>query len=137
MLRVKAVPAFLNKSCTDGVEAALLMTTSGALLGMGGSSDGAGGVGAITENVQAAITANVWDSFSSMPTNYESGKSNKAGQPGLGCLILELDEATIAIQGFGDQYVACLSGGKDLDQSFLRDKLDSLVNALAVTFERL
>jgi hypothetical protein len=131
MLRVKAVPAFLNNSCTDGVSAALLMSTSGALLGMGaGTGMGAG----VTENVQAAITANVWDSFASMPTNYESGKK---AQQGLGCLILELEETTIAIQGFGDQYIACLCSGKDVDQSFLRAKLDSLVAALSGAFERL
>ena len=127
-----AVPGFLNKSCTDGVSAALLMTTSGALLGMGGVSST---VDSVTENVQAAITANVWDSFASMPTNYESGKSSKA--QGLACLILELEETTIAIQGFGDQYVACLCSGKDVDQRFLRSKLDSLVNALAGAFEKL
>ena len=87
----------------------------------------------VTENVQAAITANVWDSFASMPTNYESGKKAQ----GLGCLILELEETTIAIQGFGDQYIACLCGGKDVDQRFLRAKLDSLVAALSGAFERL
>ena len=132
MLRVEAVPEFLNKSCTTGVSAALLMTTSGALLGVGGTTST---VDSVTENVQAAITANVWDSFASMPTNYESGKSKKA--QGLACLILELEETTIAIQGFGDQYVACLCSGKDVDQSFLRSKLDCLVNALAGAFEKL
>ncbi len=131
MLRVKAVPAFLNNTCTDGISAALLMTTSGALLGMGGSGGGVGG--GVTENVQAAITANVWDSFASMPTNYESGKKAQ----GLSCLILELEETTIAIQEFGDQYVACLCSGNDVDQRFLRAKLDSLVNALSGAFERL
>ena len=86
-------------------------------------------------NVQAAITANVWDSFASMPTNYESGKPHKA--QALGCLVLELDETTIAIQGFGDEYIVCMVGEKDIDQAFLRSKLDCLVNALAGAFERL
>ena len=141
MLKVQQVPGFLERSCTEGVTAAFFMTTSGALLGTGGS---AAAVGAVSEHVQAAICANVWESFASMPTSYESGETRKQGgdagsgdrAPQLTELLLELEGAIVAIQGFGE-YVVCLSSGPDMDTAFLRSKLSALVDALAGAFKRL
>lgn len=135
MLQVGKLSGFLNESCTDGVTAAFLMTTSGALLGAGGQQNT---IGSVTENVQAAISANVWESFASMPTNYESGETRKGTSQNetLQCLILELEESTIVLQGFGE-YVVCLCSDKNVDHLLLRSQLGSLVKALDGAFARL
>jgi len=132
MIKVGKLSGFLNESCTSGVTAAFLMTTTGALLGAGGGSK------LVTENVRAAISANVWESFASMPTNYESGETRKGASQNetLQCLVLDLEESTIALQGFGE-YVVCLCSEKGMDQLELRGKLGALVKALHGSFLRL
>ena len=135
MLQVGKLSGFLNESCKEGVTAAFLMTTSGALLGAGGRQD------SVAETVLSAIAANVYESFASMPTNYESGETRKGAAASqnetLQCLILDLEETTVALQGFGE-YVVCLCSEKDgLDQLKLRTRLGSLVKALCGAFERL
>ena len=132
MLQVSKLSGFLNESCTNGVTAAFLMTTSGALLGAGGVQNT---IDSVTENVQAAISANVWESFARLPTNYESGETRKGATENetLQCLVLDLEETTIALQSFGE-YVVCLCGE---DQLRLRTKLGALVTALEGAFERL
>ena len=99
----------------------MVMTKSGALLGRGGvepSDDTQSGI-------QAAISANTWTSFASMPTQYEVGGKRNSESQELQCLVLELDSLTIAIQTFGE-YIACVGGASGVDSVFLREKLGAL-----------
>ena len=135
MLQVGKLSGFLNQSCTNGITAAFLMTTSGALLGAGG---GQNTIDEVTENVQAAISANVWESFARMPTNYETGETRKGASENetLNCLVLELEASTIALQSFGE-YVVCLCSEKNTNEIKLRARLDALSTALSAAFDRL
>ena len=133
MLQVGKLSGFLNDTCTDGITAAFLMTTSGALLGAGGQEN------TIDSVTFSSLSANVWESFASMPTNYESGETRKGtaqNETVLQCLILDLDATTIALQSFGE-YVVCLCSETGNNQVHLRAKLGLIVKALDGAFQRM
>ena len=110
----------------------MLMNKSGALLGTGGQRPEE----ETESRIQAAIAANMWGSFASMPTQYEVGGKRNSQSEELRCLVLELGTMTLAVQAFGD-YIGCVGADPELDQDFLRAKLQALVDASSHAFKQL
>ncbi|ETV79855.1 hypothetical protein H257_07069 [Aphanomyces astaci] len=121
MIRAKVLPTVLNQILSDGITAAFLMTSDGALLGTVGSMNiEVSSLPVVDNKVVGAIVANVWGEYA------ESAKEIFADET-LQVLFLHFDQnKSLAIASAGTGYLVCAYSDGTAPMGLVKARLQAL-----------
>ncbi|KAF1324743.1 Ragulator complex protein lamtor2 isoform x1, partial [Globisporangium splendens] len=110
MLRAKVLPEVLGQIIGDGIEATMLMTLDGALMGSVGDAD------VVDHKVVGAIASHTWGEY------VHSAKEFNAGHA-LQTLLVELENGRLAMAAAGKGFVVCAYSSGEAEPGFIKVKV--------------
>ncbi|TYZ61758.1 hypothetical protein PybrP1_001084 [[Pythium] brassicae (nom. inval.)] len=124
MLRASVLPEVLGQIVVDGVDAAMLMTLDGALVGAVGD--------ALDHKVVGAIAAHTWGELA------HSGKECNAGHA-LQTLLVDLDHGNLAMAAAGNGFLVCAysSGGAESGLLKAKVRVEALAAYLSASLDQI
>ncbi|TMW65325.1 hypothetical protein Poli38472_007967 [Pythium oligandrum] len=124
MLRAKVVPELLRQIVGEGVDAAMLLTLDGALMGSVGSTDG------VDHKVIGAIAAHTWG-------EYLHSSKEVAPESDLEALLVELERGRLALASAGKGFLVVAYSRGDAPAGLLKTKVETLGEYLASSLDQI
>ncbi|KAJ0402394.1 hypothetical protein P43SY_004103 [Pythium insidiosum] len=132
MLRARALPEVLGQIVGDGIDASMLLTLEGALMGSVGSDTAAppvstGGV-TVDHKVIGAIAAHTWSEY------FHSGREFHPDQD-LDALLVELEHGHLAMAPAGKSFIVCAYSHSRIPTGLLKAKVQALGSYLSTSLD--
>ncbi|GLD92412.1 hypothetical protein PINS_up000945 [Pythium insidiosum] len=134
MLRARALPEVLGQIVGDGIDASMLLTLEGALMGSVGSDTAAApppstaGV-TVDHKVIGAIAAHTWSEY------FHSGREFHPDQD-LDALLVELEHGHLAMAPAGKSFIVCAySHSSQTPTGLLKAKVQALGSYLSTSLD--
>ncbi|KAL3660618.1 hypothetical protein V7S43_014373 [Phytophthora oleae] len=124
MLRAKVLPEVLGQIVGDGINACMLMTLEGALVGSVGDGE------TVDHKVVGAIASHTWGEY------LHAGKeANPTGD--LRTMLVELERGRLAMTVAGKSFLLCAYSGTDAPAGLLKAKVEALGAYLSASLDQI